>query len=66
MEVLSATEVSELRRRLAAMKEHEIKSFYRSAHFRCELHEIRLPSARSIQELVQAWKVLRKWGRAGH
>lgn len=38
MEVLSEAEVSELRRRLAAMKEHEIKSFYRSAHFRCELH----------------------------
>ena len=58
MEVLSATELADLRRR---MKEHEVRSFYRSAHFRCELHEIRFPSARSVQELVQAWKQLRKW-----
>ncbi|MCU1335923.1 MAG: hypothetical protein JWO19_1504 [Bryobacterales bacterium] len=61
MEALSATELADLRRKLAAMKEHEVKSFYRSAHFRCELHEYRLPSARSVQELVQAWKQLRRW-----
>jgi len=63
MEVLSATELSELRKKLSTMKEHEVRSFYRSAHFRCELHEIRFPSARSVQELVQAWKQLRKGRR---
>jgi len=63
MEVLSATELADLRRRLSTMKEHEVKSFYRSAHFRCEFQEYRLPSARSVQELVQAWKQLRKGQR---
>jgi len=63
-EVLGVEEIQELRRKLAAMKEHELKSFYRSAHFRCELHECRFPSGRSIQELVQAWKVLRGWRKS--
>ena len=63
MEVLTATELADLRRRLSTMKEHEVRSFYWSAHFRCELHEIRFPSARSVQELVQAWKQLRKGQR---
>jgi len=58
---LTAEELQNLRRQLSKMKEHELKAFYASAHHRCELHECRFPSARSIQELVQAWKELRRW-----
>jgi len=57
---LNSEELATLRAELAAMKEHELKAFYRGAYHRCELHEFRIPSPRSIQELVQAWKELRK------
>jgi hypothetical protein len=58
---LTPGELAKLRAQLAAMKEHELKAFYRGAYQRCELHECRFPTPRSIQELVQAWKQLRKW-----
>ena len=57
---LTAEELATLRAQLADMNEHELKAFYRGAYHRCELHEFRIPSPRSIQELVQAWKQLRK------
>jgi hypothetical protein len=57
---LSEAELAELRRVLSEMKEHELRSFYTDAYRRCELHECRFPSPRSIQELVQAWKQLRQ------
>jgi hypothetical protein len=58
-EQLTADQLQELRRRLAAMPQHELAMFYRSTHNACR-YEVRLPSPRMIQELVQAWKQLRK------
>ena len=62
---MSAVELLQLREKLAQMQEHELKAFYRGAYNRCELHECRFPTARSLQELVQAWKQLRKWKDPG-
>jgi len=58
-EQLTAEQLQELRRRLAAMPEHELAMFYRVTHNACR-YEVKLPSPRMIQELVQAWKQLRK------
>ena len=53
--------MAELRERLAVMPQHELALFYRVTHNACR-YEVRLPSPRMIQELVQAWKELRKGG----
>jgi hypothetical protein len=58
-EQLSADELVELRRQLAAMTQHELATFYRATHNACR-YDMKLPSPRMIQELVQAWKQLRK------
>ena len=55
----AAAELAELRRKLEAMPRHELEIFYKATHNACALR-VRLPSARLIQELVQAWKILRK------
>jgi hypothetical protein len=57
-EVLSRKDLAELQQRLSMMGQTAVQDFYRSAHFVCRGH---FPSARAIQELVQAWKQMRKW-----
>jgi len=37
-----------------------LQDFYRAAYYRCRLETATVPPARAIQELVQAWKALRK------
>jgi hypothetical protein len=58
-EQLSAEQLVELRRKPAAMPQHELATFYRATHNACR-YDMELPSPRMIQELVQAWKQLRK------
>jgi hypothetical protein len=58
-EQLNASELLELRSKLDRMPRHELENFYRATHNACR-YAVRLPSARLIQELVQAWKTLRK------
>jgi len=41
------------------MPQHELAMFYRTILNACR-YEVRLPSAGMIQEVVQAWKLLRK------
>ena len=41
------------------MPQHELATFYRVTHNACR-YDVKLPSPRMIQELVQAWKQLRK------
>jgi hypothetical protein len=60
-EVLSRKDLAELRRRLSMMSQTAVQDFYRSAHLVCRLGPAHFPSARSIQEMVQAWKQMRKW-----
>jgi hypothetical protein len=45
---------------LAMMSVTAVQDFYRSAHFVCRIGPGHFPSARAIQELVQAWKQMRK------
>lgn len=58
--VLSREELRALQQKLANANVLEIEAFYRTAHHRCILQPVALPSPRAVQELVQAWKVLRK------
>jgi len=60
-EVLSRKELTELQRRLSMMSPTAVEDFYRSAHMVCRIGPGHFPSARAIQELVQAWKQMRKW-----
>jgi len=60
-EVLSRENLAELQRKLSMMGVTAVQDFYRSAHFVCRIGPGHFPSARAIQELVQAWKQMRKW-----
>jgi len=60
-EVLSPTDLAELKQRLSMMGVSAVQDFYRSAHSVCRIGPGHFPSARAIQELVQAWKQMRKW-----
>jgi hypothetical protein len=59
-EQLTPEELEELRRRLAAINLHELEIFYKATHNACRYEAGRVPCPRVIQELVQAWKLLRK------
>lgn len=59
-DVLTRQELNALAQRLTESNLSGIESFYRSAHHKCSLQPRWLPSPRCIQELVQAWKALRK------
>jgi hypothetical protein len=60
-EVLSRKDLTELQQRLSMMSVTAVQDFYRSAHFVCRIGPGHFPSARAIQEPVQAWKQMRKW-----
>jgi len=59
--VLSPKELCALRERLQMMSGTAVQNFYRGAHLACRIGPGHFPSARNIQELVQAWKQMRKW-----
>lgn len=44
------------------MSESAVQSFYHAAYRRCQFVN-RVPTARSIQELVAVWKYMRSWKR---
>jgi hypothetical protein len=60
-DVLTREQLAELRQRLAHLSGYDVERFYRTAYERCVLQPNRVPSAMRIQELVTAWKQLRKW-----
>jgi hypothetical protein len=64
-QVLSREDLAELQRRLGQMSVTAVQDFYRTAYLGCRLNEGHVPSARSIQELVQAWKQMRGWHQTG-
>jgi hypothetical protein len=61
--VLTEAELKELQRRLSLRSPSHVEDFYREAHRECCLNDKTFPVARAIQQLVQAWKQLRKWRR---
>jgi hypothetical protein len=58
-ESLTRQEVDELRRNLSLLSTPSVLNFYRDAHKECAAE--RKPTARAIQQLVTAWKILRNW-----
>ncbi len=49
---------------LSLLSEHGVREFYQRAYRECAIINGRtFPPARAVQELVQAWKQLRKWRR---
>lgn len=60
-EILSREDLRALRDSLAHLSLSHVQDFYRRAYEQCRLSGRDFPAARSIQELVQAWKQLRKW-----
>jgi hypothetical protein len=60
-EMLSRRDLAELQSRLSMMGVSALQDFYRSAHFVCRIAPGHFPSAKTIQELVTAWKQLKKW-----
>ena len=60
-EILSRQDLAALRDSLARLSDGHVRDFYQRAYERCRLTSRDFPPARAIQELVQAWKLLRKW-----
>ena len=52
-------ELKQLHRNLALLSAQGVEDAYRSAHGESALE--RKPCAKTIQQLVTAWKILRKW-----
>jgi hypothetical protein len=51
-------------RNLSLLSEHGVREFYERAYRECRIiNSHTFPPARAVQELVQAWKQLRKWRR---
>lgn len=58
---LSAEQLADMRRKFALLSTPSLQHAYAEAHDRCKLgRDGRPPKAEFIQELVQAWKQLRK------
>jgi len=63
-EVWSREDLKEIMHNLSLLSEHGVREFYERAYRECRIiNSHTFPSARAVQELVQAWKQLRKWRR---
>jgi hypothetical protein len=63
-EILSRKHLDELADNLSHLSMNAILDFYQRAYRDCRIiNSHTFPPARAIQELVQAWKQLRKWRR---
>ena len=60
---LHTVQRAELRKKLSTMSITAVMDAYRSAYFRCKLEGDKVPPARAIQTLVQAWKEMRGWSK---
>ena len=61
-DMLSRDDLNELARNLALLSESAVRDLYQRAYRECRIvNSHQLPSARAVQQLVQAWKQLRKW-----
>jgi hypothetical protein len=59
-EVMNPDEINQLRTSLSRISLSAARHAYHTAYARCRMVNDRVPSARSIQELVQVWKQLWK------
>ena len=60
-DILSREDLRALSQSLAHLSLTAVRDFYERAYNRCRITGRDFPPARAIQELVQAWKLLRKW-----
>jgi hypothetical protein len=61
-EFWSEEDLKEIMHNLSLLSEHGVREFYQRAYRECAIiNSHTFPAARSVQELVQAWKQLRKW-----
>jgi hypothetical protein len=58
---MTEAELQQLTRELARLSSYSVKEFYKAAHAACALQSDKVPEPRKMQELVTAWKLLRKW-----
>jgi hypothetical protein len=58
--ILSREDLEELRRHLAKLSVPGVEGVYNTAYKDCRFDGKRLPPAAAIQQLVAAWKVLRR------
>jgi hypothetical protein len=64
-EIWTREDLKEITRNLSLLSEHGVREFYRRAYRECRIiNSHSFPAARAVQELVQAWKQLRKWRRS--
>jgi hypothetical protein len=59
--ILKPEDLKALQNNLSHMNEAGVREFYTYTHRQCSLIGARVPDAVSIQQLVQAWKQMRKW-----
>jgi hypothetical protein len=62
--ILSRDELTEFARRLSMLSADGVEGVYQTAHNDCRFDRKRLPPAAAVQQLVAAWKVLRRMQRA--
>ena len=63
-EVWTREDLKEIMQNLSHLSEHGVREFYERAYRECRIiNSQTFPPARAVQELVQAWKQLRKWRR---
>jgi hypothetical protein len=60
---LTEKELEALQQNLARLSEPSVKQVYQQAWEECRMKGERLPPAKAVQQLVQAWKQLWKWQR---
>lgn len=59
-DIFSRDDLKQMRQKLSSLSRIALLHAYQSAYRRCLMVNDRIPSALSIQELVQIWKQLRK------
>jgi len=63
-QIWTREELDEIMHNLSLVSEHGVREFYERAYRECRIiNSQTFPPARAVQELVQAWKQLRKWRR---
>lgn len=63
-ETWTRRDLDQILHNLSLLSEHGVREFYQRAYRECAIiNSQTFPPARAIQELVQAWKQLRKWRR---
>jgi hypothetical protein len=60
-EVMGPEDLKQMRTSLSRLSIEAVRQAYHTAHARCRMVNDHVPSARSIQELVQVWRQLWKW-----